>query len=449
MEEFKNLPEYEIKPGDEVVVKELKAGNKAVSKRNNLYCAKILLSKHVIIHSEEQFYQYIDGVYVKKTPRDIKKLILDAHGDLTPTNLGDILDKMRTYSNVNVDRLNNTKFLNLRNGLFNIDTFNIIPHTPENYSTIRIDVEPNSQSECPKWIEAVTEIVEDEENISALQEFFGLCLTTETHDKALILTGEGSNGKSTLLDVLGGILGAENISQVPLVRLEDTNFVAQLHGKLLNIASEIGSKNTVCDETFKKIISHDEIMGAHKYSHPFSFRPTCKLIFATNNMPRTDDKTKALYRRLLVIRLEKEFTEDISKHKYHRVLLEERSGIFKWMVEGLRRLRERGRFAMGKRMISAIEEYKRENNPVMFFIEEECVIGADETVQKRNFFAAYKDFCKESGYHPIGIGRFGKEVKRVLGEKVLEDRNSAGNARIWRGVRLLVDGETRENERPF
>jgi P4 family phage/plasmid primase-like protien len=224
--------------------------------------------------------------------------------------------------------------------------------------------------------------------------------------------------------------------------------VAQLHNKILNIASEIGARGTVCDEMFKKIVAHDYVMGDHKFGHPFSFRPVCKLIFATNNMPRTDDKTRAFYRRLLIIPLTKEFTDLDNKHKYYRTLLTERNGIFNWMVEGLKRLKERERFAVGKNMIETIESYRVENNPVLSFVDEHCVVDSNVSVSKRDIYEAYKQFCDDSGFRPVNIRKFGKELKRHLRSSVFDEHNSAGNSRMWGGIRLR-DKHEYEDVRPF
>jgi putative DNA primase/helicase len=131
-----------------------------------------------------------------------------------------IIRYLKAKSEVKTDMLNNDAFLNLENGLFDIKTYQIKPHTPAVLSTIRLNVTYDANATCPLWEEAVHTIVGDAEYIQIIQEFFGLCMTRETYDKALFLIGEGSNGKSTLLDVLKGILGDDNTCEVQLEQLE-------------------------------------------------------------------------------------------------------------------------------------------------------------------------------------------------------------------------------------
>lgn len=416
---------------------------------DELKLALQLKAKHTIIYSEDgKFYRYLDGYYQYFSEHALVDLISLEFGCLKNNVINLIIRYVKAKSEVKADMLNNDNSLNLENGLFDLTTYQIKPHSPHVYSTIRLNMKYDSQAKCPLWEEAVRTIIGDAEYINIIQEFFGLCMTRETYDKALFLIGEGNNGKSTLLDVLKGILGNDNTCEVQLEQLEKSHYVAQLHNKILNIATEIGARGTVCDEMFKKIVAHDYVMGDHKFAHPFSFRPVCKLIFATNNMPRTDDKSRAFYRRLLIIPLTKEFTDLDDKHKYYRTLLEERNGIFNWMVEGLKRLKERGRFAVGKNMIETIESYKVENNPVLSFIEEHCVVESIASVIKRDIYEAYKDYCDDSGFKPVNIKKFGKELKRHLQSNVFEGHDSTGKGRQWQGIRLRTKQEC-EDVRPY
>lgn len=426
-----------------------KDDRKGRKKLDELELAVRLKGQYTIIYSEEgKFFRYVSGYYQYLSENALVGLISKEFGCLKNNVINLIIRYLKAETEVLTRLLNNDRFLNLENGLFDTESYQLVPHTPAVYSTIRINVTYDLHASCPRWEEAVKTIIQDDQSIGIVQEFFGLCMTRETYDKALFLIGEGNNGKSTLLDVLKGVLGEENTCEVQLEQLEKSHYVAQLHNKLLNIATEIGAKGTVCDEMFKKIVAHDYVMGDHKFAHPFSFRPVCKLIFATNNMPRTDDKSRAFYRRLLIIPFTKEFTDLDDKHKYYRVLLDERNGIFNWMVEGLKRLKERGRFAVGKKTIEAIESYKIENNPVLSFLDEHCVMESDASVIKKEIYDAYKSYCEESGFRPVNIKKFGKELKRHLNSSVVDGYDPAGGGRHWQGMRLRGKHEY-EEPRPF
>ncbi len=406
-------------------------------KESELDLALYLKKKHTLIFSEEgQFYRYLEGYYQKVSENSLVNVMTKEFGCLKNNIINLILRYIKAKSEVAVDVLNNDPYLNLKNGLFDIKTCVFTPHRSDVLSTIRLNVAYDPQADCPLWKESVKRIVQNQDNIELIQEFFGLCMTQETYDKALFITGEGSNGKSTLLDVLKGILGNDNTCEVQLEQLEKSHYVAQLHNKLLNISTEIGAKGTVCDDIFKKVVAHDYIMGDHKFGHPFSFRPACKLIFAANSMPRTNDKSKAFYRRMLIVSLSNEFTDKDGKHKYYRTLLEERNGIFNWMIEGLKRLKNRGYFAIGEHMTQSIEDYRVENNPILGFVEERCVLETHAITTKTLLFDAYKTFCIDCGFRFVNIRKFGKELKKGLPHQVNEGHDSTKENREWFGIRL-------------
>jgi len=346
-----------------------------------------------------------------------------------------IIKYLRARSKIHIDVFNNYNYLNLENGLYDLDNYTLIPHSSEIYSTIRLNPSYKEDEKCELWEETLHNIIDNQDDIDILQEFFGLCLTRETYDRALFLTGEGGTGKSTLIEVLTYILGDDNTSTVPLENLDRTHYVAQLHNKLLNVATEISAKASVHDGFFKGITTNDKITGDHKFGHPFKFRPFCKLLYATNNMPRTDDKTSGFYRRLLIIQLKRKFEGKDAKHRFYEKLLLEKDGIFNWMIVGLKRLRTRGYFSINKHMIENIEEYKKENNPIRAFIEECCVIDPIEQESKREIYNAYKIYCIESGFKSLSIIKFGKELQRCINENIFkEERNREGH--MWKGIGL-------------
>jgi phage/plasmid-associated DNA primase len=87
-------------------------------------------------------------------------------------------------------------------------------------------------------------------------------------EKAPILFGRRDTGKSTTLDVYKALLGYENISSEPLESLTRTDSSgsfsrAMLDGKLVNIASDIGTR-IADDGMAKMLISREAISAARK-----------------------------------------------------------------------------------------------------------------------------------------------------------------------------------------
>ena len=403
--------------------------------KNPNVVANIILFKHNIIYSAGYYYEYYNGYYNLIQEEVIKKYIKDLlGGDYSKHRAGEVLNCIQTDRFVKPEALNDTKYLNLKNGLFDLETEILKDHTPDVYSTIRLNVGYSPNASCEKWLKTLDDIFEgNKDKIAVLQEFFGLCLTKETkYQKALFLLGEGSNGKSTLLYVLEHIVGKKNKTSIPMEALSNSHYVANLFNILVNISIEVGAKSAMQDAMFKAVVSGESITADAKYGHPFDFRPHCKLIYALNNVPRVDDKTDAYFRRLIVLKLNRQFVgESDNKDLKYELVKEERDGIFKWCLEGLKRLRQRGDFAITEVIEKEVTTYRREHNNVLMFVDEVCEIRDGVCLTKQELYNKYVEYCKANGYKSVSKNKFGREILKHY-PVIREDRTSSG--RVWWGI---------------
>ena len=248
--------------------------------------------------------------------------------------------------------------------------------------------------------------------------------------------GEGRNGKSTVISVLQHILGQENYSAVTLEALVKPNYCAEIFGKLANISEETSAKTSICDSTFKSIISGNATLSDRKYGHPFMFFPICKMIYALNNMPQVNDKTDSYFKRLIIINFTRKFEDAEQDRQLKDKLRGEANGIFLWMLEGLKRLDERGYFAIPAAIEASTEEYRKENNNVLIFIEEECEVGAGKHISKNTLYETYFQWCKSVGMHPLSKKKFGMQLNKSL--KLNKDCfDASGSERVWLGIDIV------------
>ena len=123
--------------------------------------------------------------------------------------------------------------------------------------------------------------------IPLIEEILGWCLLPDARfQKAVMLTGEGENGKSVFLDLIGDLLGDANVSNVALHDLEDNRFrAAELYGKLANIFADLDERGLKSSTMFKTLTTGDRVTAERKHAHPFSFRSYAKLLFSANKIP--------------------------------------------------------------------------------------------------------------------------------------------------------------------
>lgn len=402
-----------------------------------------LMAESRYIYCNQRFFEYSQGVYKllhnievdKKT-----KQFLDE--DHTRNRAEEIRHCIAVEKFIHNDELNKDRTrINLLNGIFNLNTMKLEDHSEDFLSSIQLPVIFDKNAKCPLWEKTLSEIfMEKTWKTECLQEFMGYSLKAENTQQATLLNvGEGANGKSLIFKIFRKILGEQNVSSITIDNLNNRHYLAGLFGKLANLSIESESGGKVNEANIKSIISGDAITVDEKYEKAFTFEPFCKLIFSMNELPYIDDKTEAFYRRLLIIPYERQFSVKEQNRNLYKELLPEVSGIFNWMIEGLKRLEQRGTFEINEEMANIINDFKKENSPIITFIEDNLEIDQSGQIFKNELYDKYALWCKKSGYKPLSDKKVTKEMKhfykRSIKEgKVKETRNS--NSRLWEGIRF-------------
>jgi putative DNA primase/helicase len=306
----------------------------------------------------------------------------------------------------------------LQNGMLNFMTFELKSHDRDFYCThaLPVALDPESTKRCERFEHYLAQTIETPQSIAQAQEFAGYCVARHTKfEKCLFLLGPGSDGKSTFMKVLKEIIGAENCAAVSFPDLENEFHRSSLYNKLLNISTEIGN-GEIESPYFKAITSGDPINAAFKHRDAFTFSPYCKLIFAGNTLPRVRDNSDGYFRRILPIQFKHQFLEDNPDRDPDLMdkLKEELSEIFFWMLCGLKRLTEQRRFTDSDETRDLLMGYRRSNNPVLCYVEDECVLGEDKEVSKTDIYKDYQGYCGKNGYKAFNRENFFREIYMAL-----------------------------------
>lgn len=268
---------------------------------------------------------------------------------------------------------------------------------------------------CPLFTAYLNKVQPDRTAQAVLAEFVGNALAPELKlQKALVLNGPGSNGKSVFCDIITAVLGRENVSSYTMESLTktDSRSCAQLENKLLNYSSENSIKMNV--EAFKTLVCGEPIEVRRLYGESYQIEGYAKLMFNCNLLPRDIEQSEGFFRRFLII----PFTTKIEESEKDpelaaKIIAKELPAVFNWVLQGLRRLLQAKAFTPCDTAREALEAYRKESNSVLMFIEEyglEPGSPADREALK-DLYNAYNFYCKSSGYYPMGKSTFNKQMQ--------------------------------------
>jgi putative DNA primase/helicase len=333
--------------------------------------------------------------------------------------------------------------------MFNLRTGEVLPHDKKYFTThmLPIEFDPENVPDCPSWKERLREWNPADAVIRELQKFFGYCLTRETrYEKMLLLYGPGGDGKSTVMKILRALVGEQNCSHIPMGRLEDQFYLSRLVDKLVNMSTEVESRAMQSQE-IKAIVSGDPISASFKNQTPFDFEPFCKLVYSTNRLPKMLDNSDGFFRKIMIIEFKGQFVKRKRANIFlYDELIQELPGIFAWALAGLVMLRDEG-FSEVAEMQSSLQDYKRMNNNILYYIEKHVEADPRGKAGKDALYEDYVKRCRSWNLLPIGEPQFRREFNRLLDEKCIDvrdgklprDEMSGRRPNAYAGIRLVEE----------
>ena len=159
----------------------------------------------------------------------------------------------------------------------------------------------------------------------------GVSLFTTKHEKLNILTGNGRNGKSLIMNYLNNILGdyatvaesdlltskMKNGVSCSLVNARNTRMIL-----VSEPSSEDGKELKLNNTLIKSITGNDRITARALYQNTISFDPTFNVFMLCNEIPSLEKVEKAMIERLNIIKFEFTFVgaDDLDKHPNNRLI---------------------------------------------------------------------------------------------------------------------------------
>jgi len=387
-----------------------------------------IIGKHhikTIIETEPrpQLYYFNGGVYRPKADGIIQREIRDCLGLYATTKwVAEINGHVRGRTYTHEDEFDTEPdLISVGNGILNTQTLELREHSPAFLTRVQVPVDYNENADCPRWLKFLEEVIvpsgeectnEYASKIDTLQEVAGYCLYRDTpFHKAIMLTGEGSNGKSVFLETLTAMLGTDNVSNVPLQAFDAREYaLSAMLGKLANIHADLSDKALKQSGNFKLIVSGDGIFINQKYKDPMSTRIYAKQLFSANKVPETSDTTPAFFRRWIIIPFPNTFDIDTADKGLKSKLEEELPGILNWALAGLQRLIIDQHFSYEPSLDELELSYLTLSSPVDAFVNECMEIDSENVIPKQDLYSMFVAYAKHKKIPILSDNVFAKKL---------------------------------------
>jgi len=308
----------------------------------------------------------------------------------------------------------------------NLFTFNVFPY----------DFDENAESKLFK--EFRDDIFQsDPIRDQLLSQWFGYNTVPDMSlDTVMLFTGVPRSGKSTLLDVLGRMLGRDQCVSIDFRDLISPFGREPMLGRLAALLGDVKSPRPADAETALEMIlriSGGDPVGVNRkgIKQLAQVYLTVRFTMAMNNLPVFTDHARAFQARLAAIKFDKSYVGREDPSLKQQLIKEAGQGkMINYAMRGLKDLRERGKFIVPETSKEILELMTQISSPVTSFVSECCKLGPECIITKNMLFDAWRSWCVESGHKPGLREQFGRWMASAV-PAVITDRSMVEGRRMY------------------
>jgi len=418
--------------------------------KNNVYT--------IISDKINEVWIYDNGIYIPNGISRIKEFVREMLLDVYTTHFANlVVDKIMTDTYIERELFFNSveKYrICLQNGVYDFKTGRLEDFTPNDIHFNKINAVYDTEAVCPEIDKYLADITGSEEDKQIMYEIVGFCLIKDYFiEKAFMFLGDGRNGKGKYFKMLEELLGKKNVVNVGLAKLEtDPYSRSEIFGKLANIGADISNTPIKASGYFKELVGRDYISAQRKFLTDIHFENYAKMLFSTNQLPYTFDKSPAFFDRWVIIQFPNRYLDqnDINKlpeSERENIFLQdpfiekkittpdELNGLLRVAIEKGHQLLKNKQFTASSSGTDIKELWIAKTDSIMGFYDTFFDEDIDGKVSKKDFKELYKEYCKKNKTEVHSDIK----IKRFLEFKGVSDGQSQDGNRYWHGIRLKTE----------
>jgi P4 family phage/plasmid primase-like protien len=338
----------------------------------------------------------------------------------------------------------NPLYIATRNGVIDLKTGALLQPNPKMRCSRLVAAAYDRGAKCPMWLDFLQKIFNDnDEIISYIQRALGYSLTgLVNEEKLFFMYGLGANGKSVFANIVNGVFGEYAVTVGIELLTKNKNegeanrHKARLAGARLASTNETGANDFLDDARVKEITSREAISVRQLYCEAYEITPTHKTWVRGNHKPSVQDSSDGLWRRIDLIHLKRQFSENERVTNLDQVILEsERDGVLTWMVEGCLEWQKFG-LKTPEAIKAETNNYRKETDFIEMWLDDNCIRSVHTKDFLSSLFNDYKNYLNRMDIKGPTQIKFSKELESKGFERAKISKM------IHRGLRLnLFDGD--------
>ena len=364
--------------------------------------AQKLIKEYNLIALGDIIHMYVHGQYRPFSPHELQTFILEK-GDMnaTASQRKETIEFItalcqKDYSEINKDYA----IIAVKNGMLDLNSCALTPHSPDNYNTIYLDWEYREDVEYSALIDDFMKTISggDAKKMQFLYEVAGYCLLKKSiFEKFFIFKGTGGTGKSTFCNLIMRMVGKKYVSTVKLNQFDQDYYLATMIDKLVNIDFDASDKKTLEDSgRFKSITCSEPVSVRQIYAAVVEMVSCATVIINANHMPKIADKSDGLYRRMILVEIDKKIQNPDPKF-FEKVTDSDIEYFFYKAVQGIHMALQRGQFTIMESEASLKLKFQIGQSNLKKWLQA-YQYSIEDLVNKNTttLFQDYKTFCLEN-----------------------------------------------------
>ena len=287
-------------------------------------CSVVLIDEDDPELSKLAIYDPSEGIY-KKGDRFINNLSMTVERTLSEHDCKQIKHFLTNDDGaLEVERTQDPSLIVCNNGVYDRYSKELLPFSSDwvFVNKITTDYVPNApEPTYPDWkfSDWMNELSDgdDKKKLLLHQMFYSAINSNYVSEVAFFFySKQGRTSKGTLQELLRGLVGTRNTSNLKIKEFENDFKLSTVYGKSLVLGDDNNPKDfNETSENLKSVITGDGVLLNGKFEKPFNTKLTPLIIQSMNGIPRFSDTTDGLIRRLRIIEFKKSYKADNNNRK--------------------------------------------------------------------------------------------------------------------------------------